>query len=72
MPGGNSRTTTFFDPYPYYLVRGEGARMWDADGGERIDFNTRTGTGVVHNGSVFSAPYYSLSVERMERVGASD
>ena len=22
MPGGNSRTTTFFDPYPFYLVRG--------------------------------------------------
>jgi glutamate-1-semialdehyde 2,1-aminomutase len=39
MPGGNSRTTTFFDPYPYYLVRGEGARMWDADGIERLDFN---------------------------------
>jgi glutamate-1-semialdehyde 2,1-aminomutase len=39
MPGGNSRTTTFFDPYPYYLARGEGSRMWDADGIERIDFN---------------------------------
>jgi len=39
MPGGNSRTTTFFDPYPYYLARGEGARLWDADGVERIDFN---------------------------------
>ena len=39
MPGGNSRTTTFFDPYPYYLVRGAGARMWDADGVERLDFN---------------------------------
>ncbi len=39
MPGGNSRTTTFFDPYPMYLVRGEGARIWDADGVERLDFN---------------------------------
>ncbi len=39
MPGGNSRTTTFFDPYPFYLVRGEGSRMWDADGVERLDFN---------------------------------
>jgi glutamate-1-semialdehyde 2,1-aminomutase len=39
MPGGNSRTTTFFDPYPYYLVRGAGPRMWDADGVERLDFN---------------------------------
>jgi glutamate-1-semialdehyde 2,1-aminomutase len=39
MPGGNTRSTTFFDPYPFYLVRGEGARLWDADGTERLDFN---------------------------------
>jgi glutamate-1-semialdehyde 2,1-aminomutase len=39
MPGGNSRTTTFFDPYPFYIARGEGARIWDADGNERLDFN---------------------------------
>ena len=39
MPGGNSRTTTFFDPYPFYITRGEGARIWDADGNERLDFN---------------------------------
>src|SRR5438045_6166237 len=39
MPGGNSRTTTFFDPYPFYISRGEGARIWDADGVERVDFN---------------------------------
>jgi glutamate-1-semialdehyde 2,1-aminomutase len=39
MPGGNSRTTTFFDPYPFYLERGEGAHIWDADGVDRLDFN---------------------------------
>jgi glutamate-1-semialdehyde 2,1-aminomutase len=39
MPGGNSRTTTFFDPYPFYAARGEGARIWDVDGVERLDFN---------------------------------
>src|SRR2546422_7116059 len=39
MPGGNSRTTTFFDPYPFYITRGQGARIWDADGTERLDFN---------------------------------
>jgi glutamate-1-semialdehyde 2,1-aminomutase len=39
MPGGNSRTTTFFDPYPLYIARGDGARVWDVDGVERIDFN---------------------------------
>ncbi len=39
MPGGNSRTTTFFDPYPFYVARGSGARIWDLDGVERLDFN---------------------------------
>ncbi len=39
MPGGNSRTTTFFDPYPFYIQRGVGAHIWDADGVDRLDFN---------------------------------
>ena len=38
MPGGNSRTTTFFDPYPFYITRGAGPRIWDADGREYIDY----------------------------------
>ena len=38
LPGGNSRTTIFIDPYPCYVERGEGCRIWDADGNERIDF----------------------------------
>jgi glutamate-1-semialdehyde 2,1-aminomutase len=37
MPGGTTRTTTFFEPYPLYVDRGEGCRIWDADGVERID-----------------------------------
>jgi len=39
MPGGNSRTTTFFDPYAFYFQRGQGAHIWDVDGTERVDFN---------------------------------
>jgi glutamate-1-semialdehyde 2,1-aminomutase len=38
LPGGNSRTTVFFAPYPFYAVRGEGFRVWDADGNVRVDF----------------------------------
>jgi glutamate-1-semialdehyde 2,1-aminomutase len=37
MPGGTTRTTTYFDPYPLYVTRGAGCRIWDADGAERID-----------------------------------
>ncbi|MGW9331128.1 aspartate aminotransferase family protein [Bosea sp. NPDC055594] len=38
MPGGNTRTTVFMAPYPIYAVRGAGARVYDADGHERLDF----------------------------------
>ncbi|MGA7911270.1 MAG: aspartate aminotransferase family protein [Candidatus Dormiibacterota bacterium] len=37
MPGGTTRTTTYFDPYPLYIDRGEGCRVWDVDGTERLD-----------------------------------
>jgi glutamate-1-semialdehyde 2,1-aminomutase len=39
LPGGNTRTTIFIDPYPFYAVRGAGPRIWDADAHERLDFN---------------------------------
>ena len=38
MPGGSTRTTTFFRPYPLAIDRGEGCRVWDLDGTERLDF----------------------------------
>ena len=37
MPGGTTRTTTYFDPYPLFVDRGEGCRIWDVDGVERLD-----------------------------------
>src|SRR5579864_710348 len=37
MPGGTTRTTTYFDPYPLYIERGEGSRVWDVDGTKRLD-----------------------------------
>ena len=38
MPGGNSRHTVYTAPYPIYAVKGQGARVTDADGVERLDF----------------------------------
>jgi glutamate-1-semialdehyde 2,1-aminomutase len=38
LPGGNTRTTIYQDPYPVYVARGEGCRVTDVDGTERIDF----------------------------------
>ncbi|MDQ6636275.1 MAG: aspartate aminotransferase family protein [Candidatus Dormibacteraeota bacterium] len=37
MPGGTTRTTTYVEPYPIYIERGQGARVWDVDGVERLD-----------------------------------
>lgn len=37
MPGGNTRTVLFYTPFPTAMVRGEGCRLWDADGHEYLD-----------------------------------
>src|SRR5438105_12653140 len=38
MPGGNTRTVIHVDPFPLTIVRGEGARLTDADGHTYVDF----------------------------------
>jgi glutamate-1-semialdehyde 2,1-aminomutase len=38
MPGGNTRSAIHVDPFPLTIVRGEGARLWDLDGHEYVDF----------------------------------
>jgi glutamate-1-semialdehyde 2,1-aminomutase len=37
LPGGDTRTGTFYPPYPLALTRGQGYRVWDVDGNEFID-----------------------------------
>jgi len=38
MPGGDTRTGTFHLPYPLFVERGQGCKIWDADGNEYLDF----------------------------------
>jgi glutamate-1-semialdehyde 2,1-aminomutase len=38
MPLGVESNFRFFEPYPLFLDRGAGARVWDADGREYLDF----------------------------------
>ena len=38
MPGGNTRSVIHVPPFPLTIVRGEGARLVDADGHEYLDF----------------------------------
>ena len=71
MPGGNSRHTIVMDPYPAYAQSGQGCRVTDVEGQERIDFiNNYTAlirghsdpdvtavvSEVIHNGTAFSLP----------------
>jgi glutamate-1-semialdehyde 2,1-aminomutase len=38
MPGGDTRTGTFYLPYPTYMDRGEGSELVDVDGNRYVDF----------------------------------
>jgi glutamate-1-semialdehyde 2,1-aminomutase len=38
MPGGNTRSVIHVEPFPLTIVRGEGARLTDADGHVVVDF----------------------------------
>ena len=38
MPGGNTRTTLWNDPFPLFIQQGQGAKILDADGHWYVDF----------------------------------
>ena len=43
LPGGDSRNSIFWDPYPVFVTSASGCHVIDADGVDRVDFiNTMT------------------------------
>lgn len=38
LPAGVTSNIKFFPPYPVYMARAEGARVWDVDGREYVDY----------------------------------
>lgn len=38
MPGGISHNIHFFPPYPFFVKKTKGSKVWDADGNEYVDF----------------------------------
>ena len=38
MPGGDTRNSIFWDPFPLYVTDGNGTTLTDADGNKRTDF----------------------------------
>ncbi|UCF97268.1 MAG: aspartate aminotransferase family protein [Spirochaetaceae bacterium] len=74
LPGGDTRQSVYFYPYPTYMVRGEGCYIFDQDGNQYIDYmNNYTSLFHGHNhrkirevvtkqltcGTVFGAPHKS-------------
>lgn len=47
MPGGDTRTATYFEPFPHYIAKGNGAYIFDADGNKLIDFQNNY-TSLIH------------------------
>ena len=63
LPGGDSRNSIFWDPYPIFVTQASGARVTDADGNERIDFINTMPTMVLGHAfpPVMDAVYEQLS-----------
>ena len=38
MPGGDTRASSYYTPYPAYMAHGEGCKLYDFDENEYIDF----------------------------------
>src|ERR1700704_232033 len=67
MPAGNTRTTTYYPPFPVAIERGEEYRLWDADGNEYIDLLSNY-TALVHG---HGAPAIVAAVDAAIRSGSA-
>lgn len=65
MPMGVASTFQAADPYPVYLARGEGSRVWDVDGTEYRDFHNGFGTMAVGH----AHPKVVEAIDRAARAG---
>jgi glutamate-1-semialdehyde 2,1-aminomutase len=43
MPMGTASNSRMYEPYPLFVARAEGSRLWDVDGNEYIDHNLSFG-----------------------------
>jgi glutamate-1-semialdehyde 2,1-aminomutase len=65
MPGGDSRSTLFYRPYPAVMERGEGCRLVDLDGNRLLDF-TGNHSVLIHG---YAHPSIMDAIERQLRKG---
>jgi glutamate-1-semialdehyde 2,1-aminomutase len=65
LPGGDSRSTLFYPPYPAVLVRGEGCRVMDLDGNRLLDL-TGNHSVLIHG---YGAPGVMEAIRRQVEQG---
>jgi glutamate-1-semialdehyde 2,1-aminomutase len=65
LPGGDSRSTLFYPPYPSVLVQGDGCRVVDLDGNRLLDF-TGNHSILVHG---YGAPPVLEAIRRQLELG---
>jgi glutamate-1-semialdehyde 2,1-aminomutase len=65
MPLGVASSFQATEPYPIYLSRGRGSRVWDADGNEYVDYHNGFGTMAVGH----AHPKVVEAIERAASLG---
>jgi glutamate-1-semialdehyde 2,1-aminomutase len=65
LPGGDSRSTLFYQPYPAVMDRGEGCWLYDIDGNRLLDF-TGNHSSLIHG---YGHPAIFEAVQRQLRKG---
>ena len=70
LPGGNTRATVYYDPYPIAMRRGDGCRLTDADGEVRLDFNNNYTTLLLGHNNTAVAEAIQNQLERGTAAGA--
>jgi glutamate-1-semialdehyde 2,1-aminomutase len=84
-PGGVQGEGRFYEPHPLFMQRADGARLWDVDGNEYIDYHASFGPAVLgynhpevrravletleSSGPLFAAPH-PAEVELAERIAS--
>ena len=64
MPGGVPSSFQSIEPWPVYLERGEGSRVWDVDGNEYVDFHSGFGVMCVGHANPRVVAAVQAQVER--------
>jgi glutamate-1-semialdehyde 2,1-aminomutase len=65
LPGGDSRSTLFYQPYPAVLARGSGCTVTDLDGNALLDFSGNHSV-LIHG---YNHPAVMAAVERQLELG---